>query len=281
MTKFLSVNQFYALILLLVLLLVSFVVIFLLRYTPISDPHLMYSRIKQGFLATSEKTGLSLERVVLSGNAYLSDPYILEKANLYPEKPMLSVIPREIGHEVWQSGGWVKNITVKRSFSEGVFIKVEEQKPLAFWQSANSFLTYEGEKLHMLDESAYAALAWQEFRSLPLIEGEGEEMPKKWAALRETLRIYPKILNRIAIYRWIGKRRWNLILKNGEVVLLPDTDIDQALVFLERLQDRHRIFDRNFERLDVRFKGRLIVKEKASGDEFHKGVTVMLDKKGL
>ena len=50
----------------------------------------------------------------------------------------------------------------------------------------------------------------------------------------------------------VDDRRWDLRLKDGSLVQLPAVDEEAALIQLEQLDQRSRILELGFERIDLR-----------------------------
>jgi cell division protein FtsQ len=50
----------------------------------------------------------------------------------------------------------------------------------------------------------------------------------------------------------VDNRRWDLRMKDGSLIQLPATGEDDALMQLERLDQRSRILELGFERIDLR-----------------------------
>jgi cell division protein FtsQ len=58
----------------------------------------------------------------------------------------------------------------------------------------------------------------------------------------------------------IGERRWNLKLKSGVEIKLPDNDPKTAIATLLRLERQSRILERDVLALDFRAPGRVFVR---------------------
>jgi cell division protein FtsQ len=58
----------------------------------------------------------------------------------------------------------------------------------------------------------------------------------------------------------VGQRRWNLRLKSGVDVKLPETDPQAAIVELLGLQRQSRILEKDVRTLDFRVPGRVFVR---------------------
>ena len=58
---------------------------------------------------------------------------------------------------------------------------------------------------------------------------------------------------------FVGQRRWNLRLKDGLDVRLPEGDVDKALAELSRLDKEDHLFSRDIVAVDMRLPDRLTV----------------------
>ena len=58
----------------------------------------------------------------------------------------------------------------------------------------------------------------------------------------------------------VAERRWNLKLKNGLDVRLPETEIDQALERLAKLDRDNRLFAKDITAIDLRLADRVTVR---------------------
>ena len=81
------------------------------------------------------------------------------------------------------------------------------------------------------------------FLSLPLVVGKGAEtQARDFLAL---LARYPQVnsITKAAIF--VGERRWNLRLKDGLDIRLPEQDVGNALAMLSRLDKEDKLFSRD------------------------------------
>src|SRR5881275_1545515 len=58
---------------------------------------------------------------------------------------------------------------------------------------------------------------------------------------------------------FVGERRWNLRLKDGLDIRLPENDVGNALAALSKLDKDDRLFSRDIVAIDVRLPDRLTV----------------------
>ena len=71
---------------------------------------------------------------------------------------------------------------------------------------------------------------------------------------------HPAIRDQVRASILVGERRWNLRLKNGIDVRLPETDIEGALTTLARLDREKGLLSRDITAVDLRLADRLTVR---------------------
>ena len=73
----------------------------------------------------------------------------------------------------------------------------------------------------------------------------------------------PKLRELVTAAVRVGSRRWNLRLRGGVEVRLPEKNPEEAWARLADLQSRHDLLARDVVTIDMRLPGRLLVR---SGD---------------
>lgn len=203
--------------------------------------------------------GLAVRKVevVPVQGSQMSDAQIAEAeaiAGIISEEVMFVVNPKEI-HDRIMVLPWVEAVTVRRLWPSTVQILVRPRAANALWQNNGS--------LHLIDASGkdLGLADASKVRNLPMVIGynANKAAPEAFKAL-STRR---QIANRTFALVRIGDRRWNIRLRSGGEVLLPEKNIDAALDNLENLQTQYRILDRSFTRLDVRRPGFLLIRKGA------------------
>ena len=146
---------------------------------------------------------------------------------------------------------WVKRAEVLRRYPNGLIIMVEERRPVARWRIDGQTVLVDAEGV------AISSLDASRFSRLPLVEGEGANAQAE--TLVNLLLAKPVLLSQVTRAEFVGKRRWNLHLRSGLVVLLPERGVERALDRLMALQRRHGILQRAITRLDLRDPERLVL----------------------
>lgn len=60
--------------------------------------------------------------------------------------------------------------------------------------------------------------------------------------------------------QWVGERRWDLHLKNGVTIKLPESGYPQALQTLVHLESRQGILKRAKKVVDLRLPKRMVIR---------------------
>jgi cell division protein FtsQ len=79
-------------------------------------------------------------------------------------------------------------------------------------------------------------------------EGGAEHAPE----ILPTIAQRPKLMARMDALVRVDDRRWDLRLKDGSLIQLPAVGEEAALMQLEQLDQRSRILELGFERIDLR-----------------------------
>jgi cell division protein FtsQ len=153
-----------------------------------------------------------------------------------------------------ESLSWVEHVAVERRLPSTIVVDLTERRPFAIWQNQGKFLLIDRDGQVVTNEDV------AQFGSLPLVVGAGA--PPFAAALLDSLEAQPDIHDRVAAMVRVGERRWNLQLKNGITVMLPEDHEAAALQRLQELQTSQSLLDRPLVFIDLRLKDRLAVRAK-------------------
>ena len=187
--------------------------------------------------------GFKLKAVRVQGASKLATADILKAAGVYKDQPLLGLDLAALRERV-QSVGWVKEARVVRLLPDTLVLQVVERRQLAVWQHAG--------KSHVIDEHGRVIpeADANRFATLPLIVGEGanEQAVQILAAVAQR----PRLMERLEAFVRVDNRRWDLRLKDGSLVQLPAVGEEAALIQLEQLDQKSRILELGFERIDLR-----------------------------
>lgn len=207
---------------------------------------------KSETLELSGKAGFQVKNILVEGRKYTDADILLALINVGEGDPIFLFDPVDAKTQI-EKISWVKSARVERRLPDTIYIDLIEREPMALWRH--------DEKLSLID--ADGAILTQEnleqFKDLFMISGKGA--PKKTPPLVIMLENYPEFLELIDHAELIDNRRWDIMLKDGKRIKLPEHDKDLAIKALVSQHTEHKILTQKAVRdIDARYKGRLIVR---------------------
>lgn len=185
---------------------------------------------------TVNQPKLSIYREVLEGG---SDSMLL--ADLPAMRERLIALP------------WVRDAAVHRRWPDRLEVRIIERKPAALWQ-------HQG-RLRLVDAEGVVlpAADLADFAQLPLLVGANAQ--EQAPAILKLVASQPAIASDIEAAIWIGQRRWDIRMKSGETISLPEGPAAQGA--LMRFAEIHRetpLLGRGFVRFDLRIPEKMVVR---------------------
>ena len=147
---------------------------------------------------------------------------------------------------------WIAEATVRKLYPDRLQITVTEREPFALWQQQGKV------KVIAADGTVLSETVEPRLASLSFVVGNGAA-----ARARDFLAVldkYPTIRNSVRASIYVAERRWNLKLKNGIDVRLPEANIEGALATLVRLDREKSLLSRDITAVDLRLADRLTVR---------------------
>lgn len=146
---------------------------------------------------------------------------------------------------------WIGEATVRKLYPDRLEIAIEERQVFALWQRDG--------KLHLIARDGSVLESGIGMRpDLPLVVGAGAE--RRAAAFVDTLARFPAVRAEVRAGVLVAERRWNLRLKNGIDVRLPEDDPAAALARLTALDREKKILSRDVTAIDLRVPGQVAVR---------------------
>jgi cell division protein FtsQ len=71
---------------------------------------------------------------------------------------------------------------------------------------------------------------------------------------------FPQIAGEVKAYQRVGDRRWDLLLKNGVSLMLPESRIDEALADIANMDSKAGLLSRDIASVDLRLTDRVVVR---------------------
>jgi len=147
---------------------------------------------------------------------------------------------------------WIAEATVRKLYPDRLQITITEREAFALWQQQGKV------KIIAADGTVLSAKVEPRLASLPFVVGNGAAV--KARDFLAVLDRFPSIRDQVRASILVGDRRWNLRLKNGIDVRLPDSDMERALETLARLDRDKNLLNRDIVAVDLRLADRLTVR---------------------
>jgi len=187
--------------------------------------------------------GFKLKAVHVDGASALATADIVRAAGLYKDQPLIGMDLEALRQQV-SKVGWVKEARVVRLLPDTLVIAVRERRQLAVWQFRGRSVVID-EHGQVIPEADPAR-----FPKLPLVVGAGGA--DHAAEILPLLAQLPRLTERMDGLIRVDDRRWDMRLKDGSLIQLPAVGEEDALMRLEQLNQRSRILELGFERIDLR-----------------------------
>jgi cell division protein FtsQ len=146
---------------------------------------------------------------------------------------------------------WIADATVRKLYPDRLEIQVVERDPFALWQKDGTIrvISPDGTEIGPVD---------LRFAHLPVVVGKGAGQRAR--DFLKVLDAEPAIRDQVRAAILVSERRWNLRLKNGIDVRLPETDVPAALALLARLDRTKKLLTRDIVAVDLRLPDRVTVR---------------------
>ncbi len=194
--------------------------------------------------------GFRITSIALAGERRLTRDDILAAAGISGRTSLLFLDAGEARARL-RANPWIAEATVLKLYPGRLHIALTERDPFALWQRDG--------KVEVIadDGTVVEPYASQPFAKLPLVVGVGAETRAK--GFLATLDKYPSIREQLQAAVLVAERRWNVMLKNGIDVRLPETGMEQALDMLLKLDRDNKILSRDIAAIDLRLADRVTV----------------------
>jgi cell division protein FtsQ len=207
--------------------------------------------IGKGLIDIAADSGLSVRNVLVEGRAETRAADILEALQAERGAPLLG-IDVAAAKERLERLPWVRSATVERRLPDTLRVRVEERQAFALWQ--------QGKRLAVIDRDGTVIIKDKlaRFADRPLVVGEGAE--RRAAEIVDLLAADPKLRREVEAAVLVSGRRWNLRLKGGVEVRLPEEGVERAWAQLARMVREEGLLARAVTMVDLRQPDKAIVR---------------------
>ena len=200
----------------------------------------------------ANSVGFRITEIALAGEHQVSREDILALAGVTGRSSLLFLDAGQTRIRLL-TNPWIAEAAVLKLYPGRLRIAITERKAFALWQK-------EG-RLYLIaaDGTVLETYVPPRFAALPLVVGDGAEHGAK--DFLHLLKAYPEIEKSVAAAVLVAERRWNLHLKSGVEVLLPERAPAQALATLVDLAQSKKLLSRDIVTVDLRLADRVTVRQ--------------------
>jgi cell division protein FtsQ len=200
--------------------------------------------------AFANSIGFGITTVAINGRKQLSQDEVLAIGGVNGRSSLLFLEAGAV-RERLKANPWIAEATVLKLYPGELRIDLVERSAFALWQR-------DGKLSVIADDGAVLEpYVPRRFLSLPLVVGKGAETrARDFLAL---LARYPQVQSATKAAIFVGERRWNLRLKDGLDIRLPENGVGDALAALSKLDKEDGLFSRDIVAVDMRLPDRLTV----------------------
>jgi cell division protein FtsQ len=200
--------------------------------------------------AIANSAGFRITSVAINGRKQLSQDEVLAIGGVNGRSSLLFLDAATVRDRL-KANPWIADATVLKFYPGQLQIDIVERSAFALWQ--------QGGRIALISDDGAVLEPYlpRRFVSLPLVVGKGAETrARDFLAL---LARYPQVKSVTTAAVFVGERRWNLRLKDGLDIRLPENDVGNALAELSRLDKEEKLFSRDIVAVDMRLPDRLTV----------------------
>ena len=195
--------------------------------------------------------GFNIANLTVSGHNQLTKEEVLAAARVTGRSSLL-FLDADATRERLKANSWIADATVRKLLPGQLQIEIKEREPFAMWQKDRRLSVIAD------DGTVLEGFVAPQLLTLPLVVGRGAETrAKNFIALLDR---FPAIRDQVRASILVGERRWNLRLKNGLDVRLPETEVAAALEQLVTLDREAKLLTRDIVAIDMRLADRVTVR---------------------
>lgn len=206
--------------------------------------------VRDEIIALSGRAGLQLQIIEVEGRANTPSGLLLAASELRRGQPIYGIDLHAL-HARISAIGWVADVTVERRMPSTIHIELQERIPVALIQTSAGH--------ELIDETGaiISGAAAEEFTHLTVVSGKGAAAQA--GAMLNLLRTEPELFANVWAISLQSGRRWDVHLRNGIDIRLPEIDPRTAWSRLAMMDHNKHITRRDLAVIDLRIPDQLIV----------------------
>ena len=207
-------------------------------------------RLIDEMLMATGKAGLNLQFIQVRGRAHTPRDILVAATDLRLGDPILGINIDAV-HKRISAIGWVEDVIVERRMPSTIRISIRERLPMGLLQTANGHQLIDAHGVIIKNAKA------SDFTHLPVITGDESAVHAE--KILSVLKTEPELFAEVWAISYQSGRRWDVHLRNGIEIRLPEAEPRQAWSRLAIMERRKQIINRDLAVIDLRIPEQLIV----------------------
>ena len=207
-------------------------------------------QLTRDLIHLSGDLGLNLQYIQVTGRSHTPTEMLVAATDIKKGQPLLG-IPLAAVHRNLTQIGWVESAIVERLMPSTIKITITERIPLALLQTRNGheLIDKRGTIIDGADPT--------EFSHLTVVAGKDAAINA--GPILDVLKTEPELFAEVWAVTYQSGRRWDVHLRNGINIRLPETDPSTAWSRLAIVDHKKNIIGRDLAVIDLRVPEQLIV----------------------
>ena len=198
----------------------------------------------------SGEMGLNLQYIQVTGRSHTPTEMLVAATDIKLGQPLLGIPLAEVHRNLMQIG-WVESAIVERLMPSTIKITITERIPLALLQTRN------GHELIDRTGTIIEGADPTEFSHLTVVAGT--DAAANASLILDVLKTEPELFAEVWAVTYQSGRRWDVHLRNGIDIRLPEIDPSTAWARLAVVDHKKQIIGRDLAVIDLRVPEQLIV----------------------
>ncbi|KPF61922.1 cell division protein FtsQ/DivIB [Porphyrobacter sp. AAP60] len=197
--------------------------------------------------------GFEVRNVRVTGTSRLDEQQVYARALGQRSRPMPEVDAAALRDELCALP-WVEDARVSIQLPHTLAIDIVERKPHAVLEKAD--------RLVLIDDGGVELEPVSADKAKGMLRLAGPGAGKQARNLDQLLDAAPALAPQVEAAEWVGNRRWNLTFKTGQLLALPEGEVEgaSALVKFARLDGQNRLLGGKVLAFDMRSPPRLYMR---------------------
>jgi len=205
----------------------------------------------------SRRVGFEVETVRIEGINKLSVPYLAQHLGVDVGDPIFRHSIKEIQANL-KALPEIRSARVERRLPDTLFIEIVERTVSAIWQHQGEYKLIDWDGTVLANQQRDAAMRY--------IVMTGDDVPTHAQAFLDMLETTPELKDQVESAMRIGDRRWDVKMRSGLVIKLPEKQAEKAWLAFSKLNLQQQLLGRPIQSIDMRIEDRLFLKMDATSD---------------